>query len=226
MSESLEPLVTSNVEYGVQDRAENVHRTVLVLTVFVLAVIVIVVTAVRTVLVTALESLLEIVLVLVPGNAGLVAVGSASINAGVCPTVVPVAASIGPARLETLSVAFVNGLLKHLRSPVVRVVIRTISVNAISGVLIPIAGSVNNVYTLGIPAVICDLALLRSADLVVVSRPLGLTLLLQPDAFLLGLCILLILFFPLMVRLFVVLVMIAVALGAYETARSEHGDQS
>ena len=77
---SVEFLVTSNMKYGVQDRAENVHRTVLVLTVFILAVIVVVVAAVRTVLITALETLLEIVLVLVPGNAGLVAVGSGSVD--------------------------------------------------------------------------------------------------------------------------------------------------
>ena len=57
-------LIASNIEHSIQYRAQDIHRTVFVITVFVLPVIVRVKAAVRAVLVAALEALLEVVLIL------------------------------------------------------------------------------------------------------------------------------------------------------------------
>lgn len=218
-------LIASNIEHSIQYRAQDIHRTVFVITVFVLPVIVSVKAAVRAVLVAALETLLEIVLVLVPCDVRLVAVCSAAVNIGIRPSKVSIAIPVGPAGLETLSVPFVNGVLKKLCAPVVRVVKRTVAVNTVTGVLVPIGGSKNERHAVVIACVVSDLALLVQADLIVIPGPGGLTLLHQTGALQFGFRVLLVRFRGTFHYLALILVIIAIALCASYATRSDNADQ-
>lgn len=217
-------LVSANIENCAQDRSQYVQRAVFVIAVFVLSVIVIVESAVGTVLITTLEALLEIVLVLVSRDMGLIAVGSRAINVRIGPAKTNVAASVVAPRLESLSVALIYSLLKELCSAVVGVVIRTVAVNPVPRISVPIAGSKRDGDSLRVASIISDLALLCRADLVVVSRPVRLTLLHETGTLLFRLRILLVYFFGAFCFFAPVVVAIAVALCARYRTRPDDAE--
>src|SRR5678815_3792189 len=103
-------LVTLNVQKLIQDRAENVRRSIVIGSVLEVSVVAILVPAVRAVLIAALKSLTEVILILPAIDAVLIAVGAGAIDVRVRPARAPVATVVRASGSESLTIAFVDRL--------------------------------------------------------------------------------------------------------------------
>jgi hypothetical protein len=203
-------LIALKVQDRIKDRAEYVQRTIVVRSVFVLAVVTVLVFAVRAVLVSALETLAKVVLILAAINVGLIARRSAAIDVRIGPTDAAASATVPAAGFKALAIAFVYGLPEQFRAAIVGVVIGTVAIYAIA------AGG-------RVAVVIAVAARTVNDDACVSPCPVVLTLAIQLNALLRDLCLLL---FDLLTLLFgpafLYLIVIPVALSVCYFGRAEY----
>ena len=118
----------------VHDRSEYVHRTAVVRSILVIAVVTVLILTIRSVLVPTLETLAEIVLILVLSYAVLIAVCSAPVNIIIRPAVISSRISVSPTGSKSLAIAFVNPLSQKIGATIVGVVPASVSIYSIAAV--------------------------------------------------------------------------------------------
>ena len=118
----------------VHDRSEYVHRTAVVRSILVIAVVTVLILTIRSVLVPTLETLAEIILILVLSYTILIAVDPAPVNIIIRPAVISSCISIGPPGSKTLAIAFVYGLSQLVCTAVVGLVPTSVSIYSIAAV--------------------------------------------------------------------------------------------
>jgi hypothetical protein len=120
---NIQRLLLTNTQDTVQDVAKDVESVVRTVAIAILVI--------KTVFITALETLLEVVLILAAVYEALVSVRTTPINIVTVVTAISAIAGINLTLLETLSVSVVYSLSEKLGSAIVRLIVTTISVNAV-----------------------------------------------------------------------------------------------
>src|SRR6185436_1793806 len=95
-----------------------------------------------------------------------------------------VALAVVTSGLETLSIAFVNGLSQYFRTAIVGLVIRTVSVNAIAGITIDVIVLPIEIDAAGVATVPFSLTTLIGQDPLILSVPHSQPLLFKTGTFL------------------------------------------